>query len=75
MLSLKVKWIENKAFDEAELFNTDLVNSPVQYVSEKLNKCNEAHGKAFVVRSRRGAKGIAEIIRARQVNVELLEKH
>ena len=65
-LNDKVEWIGNKAFDDAEMFNTDLVDSQSQNSSERLYKENEARGKSLMVQGRADAAGIAAIIRARR---------
>ena len=62
----KAEWIENKAFDEATMFNSDLVNFSVENSSERLYQGNEAHGKSLSVQGRVDAKGVVEIIRARR---------
>ena len=65
-LNDKAEWIKNKAYEDADMFNTDLVDGRVENQTERLYKGNEAHGKSFVLQGRADAKGIVEIIRARR---------
>jgi hypothetical protein len=65
-LNDKAEWIDNKAYEDAEIFNTDLVEGQAEIPTERLYKGNEAHGKSFLLQGRADAKGIAEIIRARR---------
>jgi hypothetical protein len=62
----KVSWIENKAFDDAEMFNTDLVERQIHTPVERLYKGNQAHGRSTVVQGNADAEGIAAIMRARR---------
>jgi hypothetical protein len=62
----KVEWVKNKAFDDAQMFNTDLVERQAQTPTERLYKLNEAHGRSVVVQGKADAEGIAAIIRARR---------
>jgi len=65
-LNDKAEWIENKAWDDADMFNTDLVEHQSENPTERSYKGNEAHGKSLLLQGRADAKGIAEIIRARR---------
>jgi len=65
-LNDKAEWIENKAYEDAEMFNTDLVECQVKNPTERLYKGNEAHGKSLLVQGRADGKAVADIIRARR---------
>jgi hypothetical protein len=62
----RAEWVENKAFDDAQMFNTDLVDRQTQDPTERLYKHNEARGRSVVVQGKADAEGIAAIIRARR---------
>ncbi|KAI9777723.1 MAG: hypothetical protein M1816_004602 [Peltula sp. TS41687] len=62
----KVEWVENKAFDDAQMFNTDLIERQTQNPAGRLYRLNEAHGGSVVVQGKADAEVIAAIIRARR---------
>jgi hypothetical protein len=62
----KVSWIDNEAFDEADLFNTDLVERQIYAPTERLYQGNKAHGRSTVLQGNADAAGIAAILRAKR---------
>lgn len=45
----KVSWIDNEAFDDASLFESDLVERQIHASTERLYKGNKAHGRGTVM--------------------------
>jgi hypothetical protein len=62
----KVSWVGNEAFDEADLFQADLVERQNNTPKERLYKNNKAHGKSMAFQGEADAEGIAAMIRARR---------
>ena len=62
----KVSWIDNEAFDEADMFNTDLVERQIHAPTERLYQGNKAYGRSTVLQGNADAKGIAAILQAKR---------
>ena len=62
----KVSWINNEAFDDADIFQTDLVERQIHVPIERLYQGNTAHGRTTVVQGYADAAGIAAILRAKR---------
>jgi hypothetical protein len=61
-----VSWIDNEAFDDADMFNTDLVERQTYAPTERLYKGNKAHGRSTVLQGKADAQGIAAILQAKR---------
>jgi hypothetical protein len=62
----KVSWIENQGFDDANVFNTDLVERQAQKRRDRTYQRNNAHGRSMVINGMSDAEGVAAILRARR---------
>ena len=62
----KVSWIDNEAFNEADVFNTDLVERQIHTPTERLYQGNKAHGRSTVLQGNADAAGIVAILRAKR---------
>lgn len=58
----KVSWIGNKAFDDADMFNSDLVVRQMHAPAERVYQGNKAHGRSTVVQGHVDAIGITAIM-------------
>jgi hypothetical protein len=62
----KVSWIDNKAFDDADMFNADIVEWQTKAPTERLYQGTEAHGRSTVFQGYADAEGIAAILQAKR---------
>ncbi|KAF2621735.1 hypothetical protein BU25DRAFT_415930 [Macroventuria anomochaeta] len=62
----KVSWTDNEAFDDADMFNTDLVERQIHAPTERLYQGNKAHGRSTVLQGNADAAGIAAILQAKR---------
>lgn len=62
----KVSWIGNKAFDESDLFQTDLVARQNHTPKERVFQENEVHGKSMALQGEADAEGLVAMIKARR---------
>ena len=62
----KVSWVDNEAFDDANLFNSDLVERQIHGPTERLYESNKAHGRSTVVQGRADAASVVAILEAKQ---------
>ncbi|KAF1955559.1 hypothetical protein CC80DRAFT_493040 [Byssothecium circinans] len=62
----RVSWVDNEAFEDADMFNTNLVDRQVYAPTERLYKGNKAHGRSTVLQGNADAAGIAAILRAKR---------
>ncbi|KAF3031123.1 hypothetical protein E8E11_001482 [Didymella keratinophila] len=62
----KVSWVDNEAFDDASLFESDLVERQIHASTERLYKGNKAHGRSTVVQGRADAASVVAILEAKQ---------
>jgi hypothetical protein len=62
----KVSWIDNEAFDDASVFNSDLVERQVRAPTERVFQGNKAHGTAMVVNGRSDAASVVAILQAKR---------
>jgi hypothetical protein len=61
----KVSWINNEAFDDATVFNSDLVERQIHAPTEREYKGNKAHGTSTVVNGRSDAASVVAILQAK----------
>lgn len=61
----KVSWIGNEAFDNSNIFQSDLVERQIHAPTERLYQGNKAHGRSMVLQGNADAAGIAAILRAK----------
>lgn len=62
----KVSWVDNEAFDDASLFNSDLVERQIHGPTERLYESNKAHGRSTVIQGRADAASVVAILEAKQ---------
>jgi hypothetical protein len=62
----KVSWIGNEGFDDANVFNIDLVERQIYTPQDRIYNGNNAHGRSMVFNGRTDAEGVAAILRARR---------
>ena len=62
----KVSWVDNEAFDDANVFNSDLVERQIHAPTERLYKGNKAHGRSTVVQGRADTASVVAILKAKQ---------
>lgn len=62
----KVLWIDNEVFDDANMFNTDLVERQIHTSTERTYQSNRAHGRSTVVQGRADAAGLVAILQAKR---------
>lgn len=62
----KVSWIDNEAFDDAVIFNSDLVERQSHAPTEREYKKNKAHGTATVVNGHSDAASVVAILQAKR---------
>jgi hypothetical protein len=62
----KVSWVDNEAFDDADMFNTDLVERQIHTPTERLYQGTKAHGRATVLQGNADAAGIVAILQAKR---------
>lgn len=62
----RVSWINNEAFDDASVFNSDLVEQQVGAPTERVFQGNKAHGTAMVVNGRSDAASVVAILQAKR---------
>lgn len=62
----KVSWIGNEAFDDASMFNSDLVEQQIHVPTDRVYRANRAHGTSTVVQGRIDAAGVAAILQAKR---------
>jgi len=62
----KVSWIDNEAFDDANVFNSDLVERQIHAPAEREYKGNKAHGTSTVVNGHSDAASVVAILQAKR---------
>lgn len=62
----KVSWIDNEAFDDADMFNSDLVQRQNHESTKRVYQGNKAHGRSTIFQGHADAAGIAAILRAKR---------
>jgi hypothetical protein len=62
----EVSWIENEAFDDAVMFNSDLVEWQVHAPTERVYKGNKMHGTSTGVNGRADAASVVAILQAKR---------
>jgi hypothetical protein len=62
----KVSWVDNEAYDDASLFQSDLVERQMHASTERLYTGNKAHGRSTVVQGRADAASVVAILGAKQ---------
>jgi hypothetical protein len=62
----KVSWVDNEAFDDANVFNSDLVERQIHAPTERLYKGNKAHGTSTVVQGHADAAAVVAILQAKR---------
>jgi hypothetical protein len=62
----KVSWIDNEAFDDGNMFNSDVVERQNHIPVERLYQGNKIHGRSMGLNGNVDAEGIATILRARK---------
>jgi hypothetical protein len=62
----EVSWIDNEAFDDADMFNTDLVERQIHAPTKRLYKGNKGHGRSMIHQGRADAAGVVAILQARR---------
>jgi hypothetical protein len=61
----KVLWIKNEAFDDANVFNGDLVERQVHAPTERKFEANNGHGRGTVVNGNSDAASVVAILQAK----------
>jgi hypothetical protein len=61
----KVSWINNEAFDDANVFNGDLVERQVYARTERVYEGNNGRGRGMVVNGNSDAASVVAILQAR----------
>jgi hypothetical protein len=62
----KVSWINNEAFDDANVFNSDLVERQIHAPTERKYIGGKAHGTATVVNGHADAASVVAILQAKR---------
>ena len=62
----KVSWVNNEAFDDADMFNTDLVERQIYTPTERLYQGTKSHGTSTVVQGHADAAAVAAILKAKR---------
>jgi hypothetical protein len=62
----KTLWTDNEAFDDANMFNSDLVERQIHAPTERVYKGNKAHGTSTVVQGHADAAAVAAILKAKR---------
>jgi hypothetical protein len=62
----KVSWNNNEAFDDANVFNSDLVERQIQASTEREYTKNKAHGTSTVVNGHSDAASVVAILQAKR---------
>lgn len=62
----KVSWVKNEAFDDAIMFNRDLVERQLHTPTERLYQGTKAHGRSTVVQGNADAASIVAILQAKR---------
>jgi len=62
----KVSWTDNEAFDDANVFNSDLVERQIYAPTEREYTGNKAHGRAMVVNGYSDAASVVAILQAKR---------
>ena len=62
----KVSWIDNETFDDANMFNTDLVERQIHTSTERVYQGNKAYGRSTVVQGRTDSASIVAILQAKR---------
>ena len=62
----KVSWIGNEGFDDANVFNTDLVERQIYTSKNRTYTGNNGHGRSLIVNGKTDAEGVVAILRARR---------
>jgi hypothetical protein len=62
----KVSWIDNEAFDDADMFNSDLVERQIHAPTERVYKGNKVHGTSTGVNGHSDAASVVAILQAKR---------
>jgi hypothetical protein len=62
----EVSWIDNEVYDNADMFNTDLVEWQIHVPTTRLYKGNKGHGRSMVHQGRADATGVVAILQAKR---------
>jgi hypothetical protein len=62
----KVSWINNEAFDDATVFNSDLVERQIHAPTQRKYIGNKAHGTSTVVNGHSDAASVVAILQAKR---------
>jgi hypothetical protein len=62
----KVSWVNSEAFDDADMFNTDLVERQLHTPTERLYQGTKAHGRSTVLQGNADAASIVAILQAKR---------
>ena len=62
----KVSWINNEAFEDANVFNSDLVERQIHAPTEREYRGNKAHGTSTVVNGHSDAASVVAILQAKR---------
>lgn len=62
----KVSWIDNEAFDDADMFNSDLVERKLHAPTERVYKGNKVHGTSTGVNGYVDAASVVAILQAKR---------
>ena len=62
----KVSWVNNEAFDDADMFNTDLVERQIHTPTERLYQGTKAHGRSTVLQGKADAASVVAILQAKR---------
>jgi hypothetical protein len=62
----KVSWINNEAFDDANVFNSDLVERQIYAPIQREYIRNKAHGTSTVINGHSDAASVVAILQAKR---------
>jgi hypothetical protein len=62
----KVSWISNEAFDDADMFNSDLVERQIHAPTERVYEGNKVHGTSTGINGHSDAAAVVAILQAKR---------
>jgi hypothetical protein len=62
----KVSWIDNESFDDAYMFNSDLVERQIHAPTERVYQGNKMHGRSKGFNGYLDTASVVEILQARR---------
>jgi hypothetical protein len=62
----KVSWIDNEAFDDSDMFNSDLVERQIYAPTERIYQGNKVHGRSRGFNGRSDAASVVAILQTKR---------